>query len=122
MAITDPFVGMPYCERTFDCADFVVHVMRELFGRDVDLPNGRPRGRDGQVALGDLSREYAKPITTPSDGDLVLMRTGRGWHVGLFFSVAHEPCVLHCPADPGHSILQRIREMPQTITGYYTWI
>lgn len=114
---------MDYCQRTFDCADFVVLVERELFGREVALPNGRPRGGKGVLALGDLSQSYARPTDSPKDGDLVLMRDGPGWHAGVYVHLAHEPHVLHCRAEGGgHSIAQRLREVPLRIEGIYAWI
>lgn len=119
----DRFVGMDYCPRTFDCADFVVLVERELFGRDVVLPNGRPRGKEGEAALGDMSKAYARKTDTPTDGDLVLMREGPVWHAGIYLFLAHEPHVLHCRAEGGgHSIVQPMREVPLRIEGTYEWI
>lgn len=118
----EAFVGMAYCPDSFDCADFVLHVERELFGRAVMLNGRRPRGARGVAALGDLSRQYAEPADAPVDGDLVLFRAGQGWHVGVFFNIAHEPYVLHCPAEGGHSLLQPLRCVPMSFEGYFRWI
>ena len=119
----DRFVGMDYSSKEFDCCDFVVLVERELFGREVTLPNGRPRGGKGVLALGDLSQSYARQTATPTDGDLVLMRDGPGWHAGVYVHLAHEPYVLHCRAEGGgHSIAQPLREVPLRIEGIYAWI
>lgn len=122
----EAFVGMEYDEDAFDCADFVCHVMRELFGREVELPNGRPRGARGQLALGELSRPYATATDSPVDGDLVLMKQrGRAGHVGLYFNIAGEPWVLHSNETNGASVLHRVRELPgfgAMIEGVYRWI
>lgn len=119
----DRFVGMDYCPRTFDCADFVVLVERELFGREVRMPSDRPRGGKGQLALGELSQAYARKTDSPKDGDLVLMQDGSGWHAGVYLFLAHEPHVLHCRAEGGgHSVAQRLREVPLRIEGIYAWI
>ena len=41
LADVEALVGVPYLQHTCDCADFVVLVQRQLFGRAVQLPNGR---------------------------------------------------------------------------------
>ncbi len=60
---------IPYDENEFDCADLVALVQRELFGRQIQMPGRRPRGAEGQAAIGDLSRPYARRTDTPQDGD-----------------------------------------------------
>src|SRR5690606_20081983 len=108
-----------------DCADLVVMVQRELFGRDVTLPNGRPRGPRGQAALGDLSKPYGVPTDDPQDGDMVLMHDrGRLGHVGVYFNLAHEGYVLHSNETNGCSVLHAIRDLPSfgaRVEGYYAW-
>lgn len=125
LADVERFTGVPYCEQTMDCADFVVLVQRELFGRDVRLPNGRPRGARGQLALGELSKPYGTRTETPKDGDLVLM-TERGvlGHVGVYFWLAHEAWCLHSCERIGESVLHRIRDLPDMgapVEGIYAW-
>lgn len=119
------FVGMVYDADRFDCADFVAHVRRELHGHDVRLPNGRPRGEAGQVALGDLSRAYATRTDTPQDGDLVLMKRRAGvGHVGLYYRIAHDDWVLHSNETNGESVLHLVRDLPlwgAIVDGYFAW-
>lgn len=119
------FCGIPYDEHEMDCADFVVLVQRELFGREIHLPNGRPRGVRGQLALGELSKAYATRTDTPQDGDLVVMFDhGRAGHVGVYFWLAHEAWVLHSNERTGCSVLHLARELPDwgaRIEGFYTW-
>lgn len=114
------YVGLPYCEQTFDCADLVVLVQRELFGRDVQLPNGRPRGVRGQLVIGELSRGYGVPTDSPQDGDLVLMG-GKAGHVGVYFFLAHEPHVLHVMDAGTFSQLVPVRELTTRVEGYFRW-
>lgn len=128
LADVERFVGIPYCERDFDCADLVMHVQRELFGREVYLPNGRPRGKAGQAAIRGGLHAYAKPTDPPIDGDLVLMRdigTKRPGHAGVFFHLAHEGWCLHSNEKNGVSVLHRMRELPEfgaMIEGIYRWV
>lgn len=123
------FVGIPYDPRSFDCADFVIRVQKELFGRSIRLPASRPRiHTGGQRHVKDLSMQYAAPTDNPRDGDLVLMRQcgrTRATHVGVYFFLDYEPWVLHCSEDNGFSVAQRVRELPDSsveIEGYYTWL
>ena len=128
LAQIEQYVGLPYCEKTFDCADLVVKVQRELFGRDVTLPNGRERGVQGQAAIGHKVGEYARRVELPSDGDLVLMRQlGRkvAGHAGILFHIDHEHWVLHSNETNGCAVLHRIRDLPGfgvKVEGYYEWV
>jgi len=125
LADVRPYEGIKYCEATLDCADFVALVQRELFGRNVQLPNGRPRGTRGQLALGELSKPYGTRTESPKDGDLVLMiESGRPAHAGIYFWLAHEGWVLHSCERIGESVLHRVRELPDMgapIEGFYSW-
>ncbi|UNK43457.1 C40 family peptidase [Luteimonas sp. S4-F44] len=126
LADVERLVGVPYCADTLDCADFVVLVQRELFGRDVVLPDNRPRGARGQVALGELSRPYGHRTEEPADGDLVVMfEGGRPAHVGVYLFLAHEGWVLHSCEQIGESVCHRVRELPDwgaPIEGFYKWV
>lgn len=126
LADVERFVGIPYDEDACDCADLVVLVQRELFGREVQLPNGRPRGVRGQAVLGELSKPYGTPTDSPQDGDLVLMRDrGRAGHVGVYFHLAHEGWVLHSNQRNGCSVLHRVRELPDwgcAVEEIYRWV
>lgn len=125
LADVERFVGIPYDAGTCDCADFVALVQRELFGRAVVLPNGRPRGARGQAALGGLSRPYGERTETPRDGDLVVMyEHRRPAHVGVYFWLAHEGYCLHSNEKNGCSVLHKIRDLPDfgaPVEGYYRW-
>lgn len=125
LADLTPYQGVAYCQDSMDCADFVAFVQRELFGRAVVLPNGRPRGARGQLALGELSKSYAARTEQPEEGDLVLMyEHGRAGHAGVYFWIAHEAWVLHSCERIGESILHRVRDLPDfgaPIEGFYRW-
>jgi cell wall-associated NlpC family hydrolase len=116
------FVGLAYSE-DFDCADFVAHVLRELHGKHLHIPNGRPRGHAGQLALGELSRQYVDETTTPTDGDVVLMKRRAGVsHVGLYYFIGGEAWVLHSNETSAMSVLHRVSDLPMwgaRIVGVY---
>jgi len=83
------WIGLPYAEfgrgpSSYDCLGLFMAVQREVFG--VYLPFGL-------VQLGDEENEaHAEFVSTwrrlgrdepAQEGDAVLMRRGRGWHVGV---------------------------------------
>lgn len=121
----DPFVGMPYAP-DFNCADFVAHVQRELYGREVRLPGAR--GAIAQARMGETVREYAAPTDAPADGDLVLMREfgfKRPSHVGLYFRIGSEDWVLHLIERGSQSLCQRMRDLKRfgvMVEGVFAWV
>ncbi len=100
-----------------DCAALVRDVQAAEFGREVRLPDGRPRGRRGlDAALAAGAAEQATPTDRPRDGDLALMRArGRrrslGHHAGVYCDVRGEPYVLHWLAASGAATLLRVRRL-----------
>ena len=125
----EAYVGRAYVEGRYDCADFVVEVLRERFGRRVALPAhaASVRGWDAQIAA--LRGEHAVRTIAPREGDGVLMRAAArrrsvGHHIGVWCAVAGEPHVLHCLRGVG-SILHPIRELrlrALDLEGVYRWL
>ena len=123
----DRYASLEYDEATFDCADFVALVERELFGRDVRIPNGRPRGIKGQAALASLAAPYAVPTDTPKDGDLVLMFDGPQkvpGHCGVWVFVDHRPQVLHINEKVGRAVCHPLDALPGglRLERVYAWV
>lgn len=122
-----PYIGLRY-ETDFDCADFAVHVARDLFGKRVTLPGDRPRGKGSEKTLGDASKAYGVPTETPEDGDIVLMCDfghNDASHVGIFIRAGSAQYVLHSAERLGGSVLTEIRKLRQlgiTLEGFYKWI
>ena len=132
----ESYIGRPYVEGRHDCADFVVAVMREHFGRELVLPahGAGTRAWDRQIAA--LKGVYAVHVApeargtmgTPREGDGVLMaaaarRHSLGHHIGIWCAVAGEPYVLHCLKGVG-SILHPIRDLDRralVLEGVYRW-
>ena len=101
------YLGRPFHPFEHDCADLVVAVLREQFGIGISLP-GRAatlRGRDAQIT--DLAWRYGRPVGTPAEGDVALMRAaarrfGVGHHVGVCcLPDGRTHHVLHCAARLG---------------------
>ena len=138
----EAYLGRRWIAGRHDCADFVVAVLREQFGREIALPahvapeargsiGARERatsvrGWDRQIAA--LRAEYAVPTDAPQDGDGVLMhargaRRLRRYHLGLFVAVGGVAHVLHCQDGAG-SILHPLRDLaPRALAleGVYRW-
>lgn len=127
MTALDKYVGIPYDEEKFDCADFVAWVQADYFKREITLPLARPRGLRGQLALGELSKSYAKRTDTPSDGDLILFRemgNRNASHAGVYFFLDYEAWVLHSNERNGCSVFHRLTdayEFGLHIEGFYEW-
>lgn len=124
----EKYIGLPYDEKEFDCADLVTLVRKELFNHDIPVPLYRPRGAQGSARLKLLSQAFVTARNgKPSDGDLVLMYDGsssRPNHVGLYFRLKHDDYVLHTTERTGGSILHRVRDLPfygASIEGFYSW-
>ena len=122
------YVGWAYDPETADCADLVTLVQRELFGREVRLPNGRPRGDRGIASMDRIAGQLAIPTDIPEDGDLVLMREPghkRSSHAGTYFHICGEGWVLHATDRLGATAwLHRVRDLPVFgcfITRYCKW-
>ena len=64
----ESYIGRPYVEGAHDCADFVVAVMREHFGRELALPahGAGTRAWDRQIAA--LKGVYAVHVAPEARG------------------------------------------------------
>lgn len=91
-----PYIGRPYCAQTFDCADLVQLVQRELFGRDLAFP-GKRLGVAGRVVTMRLMQDtLAEPVDQPDTGDVALFTGGPSdWHLGVVCMLPQGLRVLH---------------------------
>lgn len=127
---TAAYLGRRYIEGEHDCADFALAVMRDRFGRSVDLPPHAAglRGRDRQLIRNVAEIGVRLPLADARDGDAVLMRAaGRahtlGHHIGVYVEHETGPHTLHCLAG-GVSCLTALRELDRiglVLAGIYRW-
>jgi hypothetical protein len=125
------YVGTPYVEGSFDCADLTDLVQRELFGRETGLPvhRVRPIGAMGQAReIRKWQGELATRIDEPVTGCAVLMfepgPTSPIWHVGTVFISGQDVWVLHNSFAMGSALLQRLPDMCRQgmrVDGFYAW-
>ena len=129
--LLDNFIGIPYEARKSDCADLVINVQKELFGREVTFPGKRPRPLHSESQAEVLARykyEFAYKVDNPQDGDTVLMyEVGKcvPGHIGVYFFISYTPYLLHnAEWMPNGSSLHRIQDLSGiglTVEGYYRW-
>lgn len=129
---SERYVGLPWIEGEFDCADLCALVRAEVFGQPIALPPEHGAGPFGRsAAIARHAADYAVPTDAPVEGDAVLMLArGRVQHIGVLCEIAGERWVLHNQqtgdAPPrGHTVLTRVRELGRygyRIEGYYRWL
>lgn len=117
------FFEYSYNAHGFDCADLVLLVQRELFGRHHTIPADRTQVRRQRLSI---FREHLQETSAPKDGDVVLLREmgrSKADHVGTWFLVAGEPCILHTmeKTDTLFTRLRHCGDLGLTIEGIYTW-
>lgn len=123
----EKFVGMPYIEEEFDCAHFVEQVMREQFGRELDLPKEHATDyRAQQRQIAGAKADYIEATDTPREGDCVLIISrGRTEHIGVYCVINGLAYVLHNHRAAGRVCLHRIINLPaqgMAVENYYRWI
>ena len=125
------YVGTPYVEGSFDCADLAALVQLEVFDRQIDLPvhRVRPSGAMGQRReIAKWQEALAMPIDEAITGCAVLMfepgPTAPIWHVGTVFIAGQDVWVLHNSFAMGSALLQRLPDMRRQgmrVDGFYAW-
>lgn len=126
------YVGTPYIDGEFDCADLAAKVQWELFGRLVAMPlhRRRPVGARGQAAaIRGMRDELAERIEAPETGAGVMLQSDDGaggtlWHIGTVFVAAGVVWVLHNSHAMGSACLQQLddlRRRGMRLDGFYRW-
>lgn len=135
LKLAERYVGTPYLEGEFDCADLAQRVQWEVFGRLVELPThrARPAGAMGQKReIRKWQDVLAIGIAAPQTGCGVLMfepsaSSGSDvllWHIGTVFVDGPDVWVLHNSAAMGSALLQRLPDMRcqgMRVEGFYAW-
>ena len=130
-AEVERYVGLRYEPGRFDCADLAQRVQRELFGREVALPQDRPRPRQLKSMIREVAHlqpAVAAKRASPAEwstGDGVLMSIGSlPVHIGVLFWIAGEWWVLHNDLTCAQSVLTRLRDAQAAgfnVEGVYAW-
>jgi hypothetical protein len=129
-AMVERYVGLRYQPGVFDCADLVMRVQAELFGRHLVLPQDRNRPASLLAQRHEISRwlphlvRRRAPGEAEQDGDGVLLAVGAvPCHLGVLLNL-DEPWVLHADNALQGSVLTRRRELAVRgyhLEGVYAW-
>lgn len=120
------YVGEKYIEGENDCASFAVKVQREIFDREITLPQNRAANvRGWSKQINENKSDCATPTKSPVDGDAVLMiGKGRTNHIGVYVYCCNVAYVLHAMLCAKQVCLHRIRDIEQhglKLEGFYKW-
>jgi len=121
-----PYIGQPYVNGSNDCASFAVKVQREVFGRNIILPQSRAANVIGwSKQINENKNDCATLTIKPEEGDAVLMiGKGRLNHIGIYVDFCGVPYVLHAMQSAKQVCLHRIRELEGIelkLEGFYKW-
>ena len=123
---SDHYVGLPYLPQEFDCASLAAKVSKDLFNKEIGLPESHGetyRGQSKQILKhkDDLAIKIEKPV----DGCPALFYgRGRLCHIGVMCWIAGDWWVLHNDENSRFVVRQRLREMTRvlfTLEGFYSW-
>lgn len=123
---SDKYVGLPYLPQEFDCASLAAQVSKDLFNKEIGLPESHGetyRGQSKQILKhkDDLAIKIEKPV----DGCPALFYgRGRLCHIGVMCWIAGDWWVLHNDESSRFVVRQRLRDMTRvlfTLEGYYLW-
>lgn len=125
------YVGVPYLDGEFDCADLAAKVQWEMFGRLIRLPTHRrrPVGAMGQAReIRAFREDLADRIDAAVTGCGVLMYEpgdrGQIWHIGTAFVDVDVVWVLHNSHKLGSAHLHRLTDLIRfglRLEGFYAW-
>jgi hypothetical protein len=123
---SDAYLGLPYVEGEFDCADLAARVRREVFGQEIHLPSDHGAGAFARNAAVTRNKDAtAERTDAPVDGDAVLLiARGRLQHIGLYCVIAGEPWVMHNQEKIGvhRTRLRELERFGYRLEGFYKWI
>lgn len=122
----EAYVGRPYIDDEFDCAHLVELVLREQFGRVLQLPKEHASDyRAQQRQIAGEKADFAERTDSPVEGDGVLILSrGRAEHLGVYCMIHGLPWVLHNYRAAGHVCLHRLVNLPaqgMSLEGVYRW-
>lgn len=119
---SDLWLGRQYQPDAFNCADLVLAVQREHFGRCFDVVGANPTGPLAQAAAVEAEVwRHVQRVDDPQDGDVAMIRNrGRLRHIGVYCDIA-DGMVLHAVKRMG-VIRTAVRDLPQirmNLEGWY---
>lgn len=131
LMLAERLVGLPYVPGECDCGTLAVRAAREVFGREVTLPQAALAARTAReqgLAIAAGRREMATPVAQPQPGDVALFwevigPQARQWHLATVVTVHPFMWLLHTREHWG-SQLHRLGDMRRWglhLDGWYRW-
>jgi hypothetical protein len=120
---SDAYLQIPYSD--CDCGSLVQRVQREVFGRELALPNEHAcnqAGKSKQIAT--LIDDFGARTDSPADGDGVLVQCGPLWHVCTYCEIGRQRWLLHTTLSGKFSariLLRRAADLNMRVEAYYKW-
>ena len=124
------YVGLKYVPGVFDCADLVMLVQKEVFQREIQLPQDRNRPTHLRAQYREILSWLPQLVVRREgynvleDGDGVLLQIGAiPIHIGVLCQL-EEPYVLHADNALSGSVLtkwRQLREFGYKVEGVYAW-
>lgn len=113
---------------SFDCWGLVRYVQRERFGREMPpLSIGDAQLPEQLKSIQQLARrsKWKRQVhVTPEDGDILLMHSLQGPHVGVAIFVDSQPRILHAVGSvtsPGSVVHSSLPEIQQFWSSLELW-
>ena len=108
----------------YNCAGMAIDVAETVFKRHISVPSTAMGLRAGTRTIESMRDDIAERVANPSDGDVVLMRCGALWHVGVACVISGRIWVLHNLKSTARVVRTEPRDLPSlglALEGYYQW-
>lgn len=123
------YVGREYRAGAYDCAHLAADVQRDVYGREINLPNTHPMGSAGQRrVIRAMQSELASEIAVPFPGCAALLSERAGeaetLHIGTVALRHGEVWILHNSAKMGSACLHRLSDLNRwgmQLKAYFSW-
>ena len=118
---TVPYLGRPWARGEWECTDLVAAVVADLGGPVLRLP--RPaRGRRARGRQVNAHRHLFRAASTPAEGDVALLYSRLGWHVGVGVAQPEGMALLHVVEDGG-TVIDALGDVARVgiLEGWYRW-
>ena len=124
MAWTDRWLNLRYeahgrGPKSYDCLGLFLAVQKAEFGRELDY-GVVDIGPAEEMLRAEREGEWI-PVKVAREGSAVLMRRGRGWHIG---TAIDDSRMLHCDAPCGGSVIEffNSRKWGGRLEGIYEYV
>lgn len=108
------YLGRPYIQTSYDCAEFVRDVYKKEFDFDAPITSEKSLSEARHtelIELGMKTQVDEVPIDEAREGDLLVMRVGRFKHLGILCFANGVLSVVHNSRVYGGVVCQRVAQL-----------